>query len=108
MASLLPSKQLICGGKCPLFDGTFNLSSKEEITVFVISFARFMTYLAVPVAIIMIVYTGFLVIIGQVKEPIGAIINIFVGLAIVILAYTFTGGFADVITNGVDLSSVFR
>ncbi len=103
----LPSKQAICGGKCPLFDGTFNLTSKEDLTRFIISFAKFLTYLAVPIAIIMIVWTGVMVIIGQVKNPLTAIINIFVGLAIVVLAYTVTSGFADVLSNGIDVASLF-
>jgi TrbC/VIRB2 pilin len=105
---MIPTRQEICGGKCPLFDGTFNLNSKEEVTQFVISFAKFMTYLAVPIAIIMLVYTGVMVIIGQVKNPISAIINIFIGLAIVILAYTFTGGFAEFLTNGIDVTTLFN
>lgn len=104
----LPSRQVICGGKCPLFDGSFNLTSKEDLTRFVISFAKFMTYLAVPIAIIMLVWTGVMVIIGQVKNPITAIINIFVGLAIVVLAYTITGGFADILTAGIDVTSLFQ
>jgi TrbC/VIRB2 pilin len=103
---LIPSRQIICGGKCPFFDGTFNFTSKQEITAFVIAFARFLTYLAVPVAIIMIIYSGFRMIIGQ--GDIKPILNIIIGLAIVILAYTFTGGFAEILTNGVDINTLLR
>jgi TrbC/VIRB2 pilin len=103
---LIPSRQIICGGKCPFFDGTFNFTSRQEITKFVIAFAQFLTYLAVPIAIIMIIYTGFRMIIGQGK--ITDLINIFIGLGIVILAYTFTGGFAEILTNGVDINTLLK
>lgn len=107
MASpLVPPRSIICGGKCPFFDGTFNFGSKQEITTFIISFTRFLTYLAVPLAIVMIIYTGFMLIIGQGNYK--SFINIFVGLAIVILAYTVTGGFAEVLTNGVDINNLLK
>jgi ABC-type multidrug transport system permease subunit len=103
---LIPSRQIICGGKCPFFDGNFNFTSKQEITNFVITFARFLTYLAVPIAIVMIIYSGFRIIFGL-AEP-KALINIIIGLAIIILAYTFTSGFAEILTNGVDINSLLR
>ena len=103
---LVPSRQIICGGKCPFFDGTFNFTSRQEIATFVIAFARFLTYLAVPIAIIMIIFTGFRIIFGLAKPF--DLLNILIGLGIVILAYTFTSGFSEVLTNGVDLNSLLR
>jgi ABC-type multidrug transport system permease subunit len=102
---LIPSRQIICGGKCPFFDGTFNFTNKQEIATFVISFARFLTYLAVPIAIIMIIYSAFRLFFGGDFKP---FINIVIGLAIIILAYTLTSGFAEVLTNGVDLNSLLK
>jgi ABC-type multidrug transport system permease subunit len=102
---LIPSRQIICGGKCPFFDGTFNFTNKQEIATFVIAFARFLTYLAVPVAIIMIIYSAFRLFFGGDFKP---FINIVIGLAIIILAYTLTSGFAEILTNGVDLNTLLR
>jgi ABC-type multidrug transport system permease subunit len=106
MASgLIPSRQIICGGKCPFFDGTFNFGSKQEITTFIIAFARLLTYIAVPIAIIMIIYSAFRLFFGGDFKP---FINIIIGLAIIILAYTFTSGFAEILTNGVDINALLR
>jgi TrbC/VIRB2 pilin len=105
---LIPSRQIICGGKCPFFDGTFNFGSKTDITNFIIAFARLLTYIAVPIAVIMLIYTGFRILVGAEDKPLNAVINIFIGLGIVILAYTFTGGFAEIISNGVDINSLLR
>ena len=103
---LVPPRSIICGGKCPFFDGTFNFTNKQDIATFIISFARFLTYLAVPVAIIMIIYSAFVLIFtGGGPKP---FINIIAGLAIIILAYTLTSGFAEILTNGVDLNSLLK
>jgi ABC-type multidrug transport system permease subunit len=102
---LVPPRSIICGGKCPFFDGTFNFTNKQEITTFIIAFARFLTYLAVPIAVIMIIYSAFRLFFGGDFKP---FINIVIGLAIIILAYTLTSGFAEILTNGVDLNNLLR
>jgi hypothetical protein len=104
---IAPSKEIICGGKCPFFDGEFNFSNKEDIVNFVLAFARLASYVAVPIAVIMLIWTGFMVIIGQVKNPLMAIANIFIGLALIVLAYTFTGGFTEILQNGIDIKGFF-
>jgi Na+-transporting methylmalonyl-CoA/oxaloacetate decarboxylase beta subunit len=104
---LIPSRQIICGGKCPFFDGTFNFTSKQDITTFIIAFARLLTYIAIPIAVIMIVVNGFLLIFGIVKDY-KPFLNIAIGLAIIILAYTVTGGFAEILTNGVDINNLLK
>jgi TrbC/VIRB2 pilin len=103
---LIPSRQIICGGKCPFFDGNFNFGSKQDITNFIIAFARLLTYIAVPIAIIMIIIAGFKLIFGMADYK--AILNIVIGLAIIILAYTLTSGFAEILTNGVDINALLR
>jgi hypothetical protein len=104
--SLIPSKQIICGGKCPFFDGTFNFGSKTDITNFIIAFARLLTYIAVPIAVVMIIFSAFrLIFAGGDYKP---FLNIIVGLAIIILAYTFTSGFAEILTNGVDINGLLK
>jgi TrbC/VIRB2 pilin len=104
---LIPSRQIICGGRCPFFDGNFNFTSRQEIATFIISFARFLTYLAVPVAIIMIIYSAFRLLVGGL-DNFKPFLNIVIGLAIIILAYTLTSGFAEVLTNGIDINSLLR
>ena len=106
--SYIPSKQVICGGKCPLFDpSSFNIQSKEDIVRVIINLARVATYIAVPIAVVMIVYTGIMGILGLEKELPKAIVRILIGLAVIILSYTLTSGFADVLTSGIDINKLF-
>ena len=99
---LTPTKNLICGGKCPFLDSTFRFNNREEIVGFIIAFAKFFTYLAVPIAIVMIIFSGFKLLFGLGGDkPLQPFINIIIGLTIVILAYTFTAGFSDFLSNGV-------
>jgi TrbC/VIRB2 pilin len=97
---IAPSKNVICGGRCPLFDpSSFRINSREDIVTFVINVAKLLSYIAVPIAVIMIIYTGITAIFQIEKNPLAAIVRILIGLAIVILAYTLTAGFSDVLTN---------
>lgn len=105
---ITPSKNIICGGKCPLFDpANLRINSREDIVTFIINIAKILSYVAVPIAVIMIIYTGITAILGINKEPLKSIITILIGLAIVILAYTVTAGFSDVLTGTVDLNKLF-
>jgi TrbC/VIRB2 pilin len=106
--NLTPTKNIICGGRCPFIDSAFNFTSRDDIATFIIGFARFLTYLAVPIAIIMIIYNGILMIFGAAGDkPWQPILNVIIGLAIVILAYTFTAGFSDILSTGIDLKRIF-
>ena len=105
---IAPSKNIICGGKCPLFDpSNLRINSREDIVTFIINIAKILSYVAVPIAVIMIIYTGITAILGINKEPLKSIVTILIGLAIVILSYTVTSGFSDVLTGTVDLNKLF-
>jgi type IV secretory pathway VirB2 component (pilin) len=105
---LVPGKNIICSGKCPLFDpSSFQVNSREDIVRFIINIAKILTYIAVPIAVIMIIYTGITAIFGIEKNPLAAIVRILIGLAVVILAYTLTSGFSDVLTGSVNINQLF-
>jgi type IV secretory pathway VirB2 component (pilin) len=105
---LVPGKNIICSGKCPLFDpSSFTINSREDIVKFIINIAKILTYVAVPIAVIMIIFTGITAILGINKEPLKSIVTILIGLAVVILAYTLTSGFSDVLTGTIDLNRLF-
>ncbi len=105
---ITPSKNVICGGRCPLFDpSNLRINSREDIVTFIINIAKILSYVAVPIAVIMIIYTGITAIFGIEKNPLAAIVRILIGLAVVILAYTITAGFSDVLTGTVDLNKLF-
>ena len=105
---LTPDKSIICSGRCPLFDpSSFRINSREDIVQFIINIAKILTYIAVPIAVIMIIYTGITAIFGIEKNPLAAIVRILIGLAVVILAYTLTSGFSDVLTGSIDVNKLF-
>ncbi len=82
-----PTKQVICGGSCPLIDSTFSLT-KENITAFIIAFARFLTYIAVALSVLMIVFAGVQFIVGQREAGRKRLVSALIGLVVVIVAYT--------------------
>jgi type IV secretory pathway VirB2 component (pilin) len=106
---LVPDKSIICpNGRCPLFDpSSFKINSREDIVQFIINIAKILTYIAVPIAVIMIIYTGITAIFGIEKNPLAAIVRILIGLAVVILAYTLTSGFSDVLTGSININQLF-
>jgi len=88
----IPSKDNICGGPCPLIDTTFT-ASKETIATFIISIARFITYIAAALAVLFIVIGALTIITdsGDGKRAKSGWSNIrssIVGLIVVIVAYT--------------------
>jgi hypothetical protein len=93
----LPSQETICNGSCGLRD--FKIENSEDIAKAIIKIANLMVYVAVPVAVIMLIWTGFMVLVGQVQNPLTAIANIFIGLGIIVISFYLTDGFANVIKD---------
>lgn len=88
----IPSKDNICGGPCPLIDTTFT-PTKETIAVFIISLARFITYIAGALAVLFLVIAALTIMTdsGDGKRSKAGWANIrstIIGLVIVIVAYT--------------------
>jgi Type IV secretion system pilin len=100
--SLVPSKQTICGGSCPVIDGDFN-PSRDGIANFIISIARFLTYIGGALTVLFVVYGGLLILTDlgggdRAKAGWNCIKTSIIGLVIIILAYTvvsFIGSFLN-------------
>lgn len=86
-ATLTPSRELICGGSCPLFDSDFNFTI-ENLARFIVSIARFLTFLGVLLAVFFLVFAGIQFIIGKEEEAKENIRTTLIGLVIIIIAYT--------------------
>jgi hypothetical protein len=89
---LIPGKQTICGGKCPLVDTDFAFT-KENIASFILSIARFLTYISAALAVLFIVYGAFLIVVDDgsgTRSGKGwkTIRSSIIGLILVIVAYT--------------------
>lgn len=84
----LPTKDQICGGPCPLVDAEFGSLNQTGLFAFILSIARFLTYIGVGVAVLWLVLTGFQFIIGQRDAAKKNIIAILTGLVVIIVAYT--------------------
>jgi hypothetical protein len=93
----LPPQELICNGPCGLRD--FKIDSAADVAKVIIKIAGLLVYVAVPIAVIMLIWTGFLVLIGQVKNPLMAILNIFIGLGLIVVSFYLTDGFANVVKD---------
>lgn len=85
--NFVPSKSQICGGPCPLIDSDFNPSS-DSIFRFIIFLARFLTYVGVGLAVLFFVFAGLQFIVGRSKDARVNIITTFIGLVVIIIAYT--------------------
>jgi hypothetical protein len=102
-SSFIPTKQAICGGSCPVIDSNFSFT-KESITNFILSLARFLTYIGGALAVLFIVYGGFLILtdFGDSKRSAAGwscIQSSIIGLLIIILAYTAVAFISSVLTN---------
>jgi hypothetical protein len=93
----LPPEELICNGPCGLRD--FRINSSEDVARVIIRIANLLVYIAVPIAVIMLIWTGFMMLIGQIKNPLVAILNIFIGLGIIVVSFYLTDGFANVVRD---------
>lgn len=105
-SSLTPSKDQICGGPCPLVDAEFNGDS-DSLFSFVISFARFLTYIGVGLAVLFFVIAGIQYIIGRSEEGKSNLITTFIGLIVIILAYTAVNIIVQLLQNG-SLGDIFN
>lgn len=88
----IPSSQTICGGPCPLIDTEFQFNA-TSIANFIISIARFITFITGALAVLFIVFAGLLIVTdgGDGKrsgQGWKIIRSSLIGLVIVILAYT--------------------
>lgn len=102
----VPSKSQICGGSCPLIDSDFNPTS-EGVFRFIIFFARFLTYVGVGLAVLFFVFAGLQFIVGQSENAKQNLITTFIGLIVIIVAYTVVNIIAQTLADG-DFSSVFE
>jgi hypothetical protein len=85
--NLTPTRELICGGSCPLFDTDFVFTA-ENLARFIVSIARFLTFLGVFLAVFFLVFAGIQFIIGKEDEAKENIRTTLIGLVIIIIAYT--------------------
>jgi hypothetical protein len=100
--NLIPTKETICGGRCPVIDSDFNPSS-DSIANFIISIARFLTYIGGALTVLFVVYGGLLILTdlgGGKRAEAGwnCIKTSLIGLVIIIVAYTvvsFIGSFLN-------------
>ncbi len=97
--SLTPSKDQICGGPCPLIDTEFDGDS-DSLFSFVIFFARFLTYIGVGLAVLFFVIAGIQYIVGKSEEGKNNLITTFIGLIVIILAYTAVNIIVQLLQNG--------
>jgi hypothetical protein len=97
----LPSEEIICKGNCGLRD--LRIQSSDDIVRAIIKIAELAVYVAVPIAILMVIFTGFMMLIGQIKNPLTAFLNIFIGLGIIIISFVLTDGFANVVRDAPNL-----
>jgi amino acid transporter len=87
-AQLAPGRDVICGGPCPLVDGEFDFN-REGLVDFILSFARFLTFIGVALAVLFMVFAGVQYIFGKSEDAKSNIISTLIGLVIIIVAYTF-------------------
>jgi hypothetical protein len=74
---------------CPAIDvGSVRINSREDIARFIIRVANLLTYIVVALAVLIIVYGAFLMIIGQADVGWTMIKNCILGIIVAILAYT--------------------
>jgi Type IV secretion system pilin len=81
--------------QCPVFNNAANLkiADKNAVSNFILSIARFFTFIAAAIAVLFIVYGGYLYIGDGGDDKRAAtgkkvLINALIGLAVAILAYT--------------------
>lgn len=102
----VPSKSEICGGSCPVIDSEFTPTS-EGIFRFIIFFARFLTYVGVGLAVLFFVFAGLQFIVGQSEKARQNLVTTFIGLVVIIVAYTIVTLISQTLANG-DFGSIFE
>jgi|GEM_PF-7056304 len=101
---VVPTKDQICGGSCPLIDSDF-VPTSEGVFRFIIFFARFLTYVGVGLVVLFFVFAGLQFIVGQSENAKQNLITTFIGLIVIIVAYTIVNFIAQTLANG-DFSSI--
>ena len=101
---LVPSREIICSGTCPFFNGRLQINSLDDVTQLILSVARLVTYFAVPISVVVIVYIGIMTIFGVITEPLKLVLNIAIGLALAILGVTFIAFYTDLLKSGINLN----
>lgn len=84
---IAPSRSVICGGPCPLVDTDFK-ADKDSVLAFIVSFARFITFIGVGLAVLFLVWSGIQFIIGRGEDAKKNLISTIIGLVVIIVAYT--------------------
>jgi hypothetical protein len=102
----VPSKSQICGGACPVIDSEF-VPTSDGIFRFIIFFARFLTYVGVALAVLFFVFAGLQFIVGQSENAKQNLITTFIGLIVIIVAYTIVNIIAQTLANG-DFGVIFE
>ncbi len=88
---------------CPTIDpqSLSNVRGKEDVARFIIRIANIVTYVVVALAVLMIVYGGFLMIIGQADTGWSIVKNCILGVIVVILAYTVVNIIGQVLQGNI-------
>jgi hypothetical protein len=88
---------------CPAIDpkSLSNINGKEDIARFIIRIANLVTYVVVALAVLMIVYGGFLMIIGQADTGWTIVKNCVLGVIVAILAYTIVNIIGQVLQGNI-------
>jgi hypothetical protein len=101
---LVPSKQVICSGECPFFNGNLSINRPDDVVELILSIARLATYFAVPIAVVVVVYIGIMTIFGVVKTPLAMLLNVAIGLGLAILGVTIIAFYSDLLKSGINLN----
>ncbi len=92
----IPGVTELCGGSCPVTgatEGSSFIGGRGSIASFILNIAKFLTYIAGAVAVLFLVYGGFLIIVdngdeARSKKGKKILFNALYGLIITIIAYT--------------------
>ena len=107
--NVIPTSEAICGGSCPIIDSEFE-ADRESIANFIISLARFLTFISGALAVLYIVWGAFLIVTDfgdgtRSKNGWNSVRSSIIGLIVVIGAYTAVA-FIGSLLIGTDLSDV--
>jgi Type IV secretion system pilin len=105
-SGLVPPSTVICaanGGKCPITSNAAALTNQQGITALILSIARFLSYISVAIAVLVIIYGGYLYL--NPTDSKGAetgqkvLVNAAIGLAVSITAVTIVSILSNILTG---------
>jgi Type IV secretion system pilin len=105
-SGLVPPSAVICsanGGRCPITNNSAALTNQQGITALILSIARFLSYISVAIAVLVIIYGGYLYL--NPTDSKGAetgqkvLVNAAIGLAVAITAVTIVSILSQILTG---------